>query len=150
MKQHRPQWLQYGKQIKHESKPHEIHHTTLIGACYEEGESKKKIWGSMLKLSKFDSTYCTNAALFISINCTNMCYAIPEEKMKPSQYSDVREFDSMLKWFTSLFYIQQQEPAAAFFPFVTFSCSAPWQGLLTLLCNQHGRNLTCSTREASY
>ena len=37
-----------------------------------------------------------------------------------------------------------------FFPFVTFSCSAPSQGLLTMLCNQHGRNLTCSTREASY
>ena len=49
--------------------------------------------------------------------------------------------------------IQHQEAAAAavIFLFATFSCGAPWQGLLNLLCNhcdQHGRNFTCSTRVA--
>ena len=33
-------------------------------------EENLRLIGCMLKQSKFDSTYCTNAVLFISINCT--------------------------------------------------------------------------------
>ena len=61
-------------------------------------------------------------------------------------------FDSMLKWFTSfiqLIYSAARGRSNIIFPFATFSCSAPSRGLLTLPCNQHGRNVTSSTRVAS-
>ena len=113
-----------------------------IGACSQEGKNKQNnlevaCWNhpnliphtipSFISiLQRFDSTHLSRINKTISI------------------FRD-QGFDSILKWFTSL--IQTVYPAARasssdFFPFVRFSCSAPWQGLLILLCNQHGRNVS--------
>ena len=108
--------------------------------------------GCMLKLSESDSTYCTTSVLFISI-VKNVLRDTIIINRTISIFRN-QTFDSMLKWFTSLiqtysiniFSKSQQQHV---FPFATFSCSAPWQGSLTLLCNQHGRNVTSSTRVAS-
>ena len=56
-----------------------------------------------------------------------------------SIFKDQR-FDSMLKWFNSLIQICSNSTFSRkiqqhFFPFATFSCSAPWQWSLTLLSN---------------
>ena len=47
---------------------HNTHRCMLWGR--RKQEENLRLHGCMLKQSKFDSTYCTNAVLFISINCT--------------------------------------------------------------------------------
>ena len=110
--------------------------------------------------SKTDSTYCTIMIHCASQFCKDLIRHIYISRMNKtiSMFREQR-FDSMLnfKWFTSLIQIcsnrtfssKRQQQQQRFFPFDTCSCSAPWQELPTFLCNQHGWNVTCSTRVAA-
>ena len=136
------------------SKPHEIHQKTPICACSPEGKHTKKSGRCMLKSSKSDSTYCTIVYPTIHRNSAKIWLDTPTVNRRNETISMFRDqtFDSMLKWFTSfiqLIYSAARGRSSILFTFATFSCSAPKRGLLTLPCNQHGRNVTSSTRVAS-
>ena len=134
------------------SKPHENSSNNTHLCMFSGRKTYKKIWtlhAEIIQIWFHILYHCV--PLFIAILQRFDSTHLNRINETISMFRD-QTFDSMLKWFTSfiqLIYSAARGRSSILFTFATFSCSAPSRGLLTLPCNQHGRNVTSSTRVAS-
>ena len=135
-----PRWLQEAKPT---SKPHEIHRINTHRTVLRKEKTNETIWTLpnliphavplfISILQRFDSTYLKMNETISIFGCQRIWFHA-----------------QMIHLFHSTIVYSAPTGSSSDFSLRQILSQCSWQGSPTLLCNQHGRNVTCSPRVAS-